>query len=258
MLMVPARAQMRDWEAPPREFSDAARQGFHDGIEAARHDFAEQRRSDVDSHERFRNPPVPWQVKDEYRNGFRRGYTLAVERLQAEMQPPPPPPPAPVYGERPRDSWAVDPDEFGEMARRGFHEGIEGAHRDYDNHRTPDPNNRDEFRSPPVPRQFWDEYREGFRRGYKTAVDHLWGARGPVVSGENWFQVPREFREVEKRGYMDGLEGARRDWDNGRRPTPENRDEYRHPNLPGYDVEAYRAAFRRGYQQGVDHFYNQR
>jgi len=44
---------------------------------------------------------------------------------------------------------------------------MDGALRDLDNHRRPDPNNRDEFRRPNVPYEMVEPYRDGFRRGYK-------------------------------------------------------------------------------------------
>jgi hypothetical protein len=69
--------------------------------------------------------------------------------------------------------WQEPPSEFDEYARRGFHDGIEGAHRDFDNHRSPDPRHRDEFRHPHVEREFRDAYRRGFERGYRTGWDHI-------------------------------------------------------------------------------------
>jgi hypothetical protein len=76
------------------------------------------------------------------------------------------------YGQD-RGGWDAPPPEFRDIQRQGFHDGIEGARKDVDNHRRPDVNNRDEFRRPPVPRESWREYREGFRRGYETAMSHL-------------------------------------------------------------------------------------
>lgn len=67
--------------------------------------------------------------------------------------------------------------------------------------------------------------------------------------------APEEFREIQRRGFHDGFEGARRDYENHRRPTPENRDEFRHPGVPGYLRDEYRDAFRHGYEEGVHHIY---
>jgi hypothetical protein len=59
--------------------------------------------------------------------------------------------------------------------RRGFHDGIEGARKDYENHRPPNVNNRDEYRHPNLSRPLWRDYRAGFRRGYQAGVRHLMG-----------------------------------------------------------------------------------
>ena len=77
--------------------------------------------------------------------------------------------PAPVM-ERP---WDAAPDEFRDIQRQGFHDGVEGARKDFDNHRRPDVDNRDEYRHPNVPRDAREQYREGFRRGYELAVSRI-------------------------------------------------------------------------------------
>ena len=84
--------------------------------------------------------------------------------------------PASQYQDHDRDrdrDWNFPPQEFRDIQRQGYHDGIEGARKDYDNHRRPDVNNRDEFRHPHVPESARADYREGFRRGYETAWDHL-------------------------------------------------------------------------------------
>lgn len=84
--------------------------------------------------------------------------------------------PPPPY-EQQRD-WDRVPPEFRAAQQRGFHDGIEGAKRDFKNHRRPDVNNRDEYRNPhfisPPDRE---DYRMGFRRGYEIAVRHMYGPR---------------------------------------------------------------------------------
>jgi hypothetical protein len=74
--------------------------------------------------------------------------------------------------------WNVPPEEFREVQRQGYHDGIEGARKDYDNHRRPDVNNRDEYRHPHVAPNAKGDYRDGFRRGYETAMDHMMHANG--------------------------------------------------------------------------------
>jgi hypothetical protein len=97
---------------------------------------------------------------EDYREGFRRGYSQTISQ---------------AYGAQENSPWDMAPGQFSEMQRQGFHDGMEGARRDADNHRRPDPNNRDEYRNPRVPEQFREEYREGFRWGYERAMDHLMG-----------------------------------------------------------------------------------
>jgi len=164
------------------------------------------------------------------------------------------------------DNWDAPPREFQEIQRRGFRDGIAGAHRDFDNHRRPDVNNRDEYRDAEGPREVREAYREGFRRGYDVAMAHLMGMPGhpmpepdhampPQQMGDrdHWDAPPPEFREIQMRGYRDGIEGARKDYDNNRRPDPNNRDEYRNPNVPRDLAEQYRDAFRRGYDRATAH-----
>jgi hypothetical protein len=81
---------------------------------------------------------------------------------------------ASAFQDRDHDrDWNLPPQEFRDIQRQGYHDGIEGARKDYDNHRRPDVNNRDEYRHPHVPEIARADYREGFRRGYETAMDHL-------------------------------------------------------------------------------------
>jgi hypothetical protein len=82
--------------------------------------------------------------------------------------------PAAGYGQGP-GGWDTPPQEFRDIQRQGYHDGIEGARKDFDNHRRPDVNNRDEYRHPHVPANARDDYREGFRRGYEAGVAHLSG-----------------------------------------------------------------------------------
>lgn len=74
--------------------------------------------------------------------------------------------------------WDVPPAEFREVQREGFHDGVEGAKKDFDNHRTPDVNNREEYRHPKVSHADRADYRDGFRRGYEVATNHLMAESG--------------------------------------------------------------------------------
>jgi hypothetical protein len=87
---------------------------------------------------------------------------------------PPPPPPPPQYGMR---GWDAPPGELRDFQRRGFLDGVQGAERDFENHRIWNVNNRDEFRHPAVPPNVRGDYREGFKKGYYATVQHY--QRGP-------------------------------------------------------------------------------
>ena len=89
--------------------------------------------------------------------------------------PPPPPPPGytqgPGYGP---GGWDAPPREFREFQQRGYHDGVEGARKDFENRRPPNPNNRDEFRHPDfIPREMRRDYKDGFRKGYYAAIRHM-------------------------------------------------------------------------------------
>ncbi len=81
----------------------------------------------------------------------------------------------------------------------------------------------------------------------------------PPPQGDDWNNAPRQFVEAQQRGYRDGVQGARKDYDNHRRPDVNNRDEYRHPNfMRPPDREDYRKGFREGYRVAVQHIYGMR
>jgi hypothetical protein len=65
------------------------------------------------------------------------------------------------------------------FADRGFQDGTVGADRDFQNHRRPDVNNRDEYRDPRfIPRWGQREYREAFRRAYYERVRQIYRGYG--------------------------------------------------------------------------------
>lgn len=72
------------WDEPPSEYRDAARQGFHDGIEAARRDFETRSHKDADDHDRYRHPNVEREFVDDYRHAFREGYSRAMHHMKEE------------------------------------------------------------------------------------------------------------------------------------------------------------------------------
>ncbi len=85
---------------------------------------------------------------------------------------PPPPPPGPYQG----GGWDAPPAEFRAAQQRGFQDGVEGARKDFQNHREPNVNNRDEYRHPNfIPGPDRRDYKYGFRQGYDIAVHHMYG-----------------------------------------------------------------------------------
>jgi len=145
--------------------SDAERQGYREGAEAARRDSQTQRRPDPDDAPEFRNPRIPPELVGEYREGFMRGYEVTRSQMTGEGD----------WRERgDPDRWEA-PDRYSDVERRGFHDGAVGAKHDFENHRRPNVLNRDEYRDPHLPPELAGEYREGFRHGYEMAAARLWG-----------------------------------------------------------------------------------
>ncbi|HEY6491134.1 MAG: hypothetical protein WCC26_05375 [Terracidiphilus sp.] len=66
--------------------------------------------------------------------------------------PPPPPPPG-----------------YTQIAMRGYHDGGEAGRRDFTAGRAPNAERHPRFRNPPVPPPAWEDYRHGFRDGYRAA-----------------------------------------------------------------------------------------
>ena len=75
-------AQEGRWDDAPSEFNEARRQGFHEGIEAARRDFEERRHKDADDHRMYKRPPVERELVADYREGFRSGYERAMQHMR--------------------------------------------------------------------------------------------------------------------------------------------------------------------------------
>ncbi len=245
-----AFGQDRGWEEPPREFNEAQRRGFHDGMEGAHRDFDNHRRPDFNNRDEYRDPHIERGLRDAYRAGFRRGYETAASHLWGSPQQLPPPPP-PVEERREGEGWGMRSLD-NDAERAGYREGAEEARKDFQSQRRPDPDDHREYRQPPVPPQLVDEYREGFMRGYEVTRSQLvgepsWQERGDP---DRW-EAPNAYSEAERRGFHDGIVGARRDRDNNRRPNVANRDEYRDPHMPDQLKHEYREGFRHGYEMAA-------
>lgn len=166
-VVPPGRDRDQDWDRWGMRGlrSDAERRGYRDGIEEARHDVQFNRNTDPDDQPQFRNPPVPPPLGGEYREGFLRGYEVGISQLRGDQS---------WDGRGDPRQW-VAPREFSEWQRRGFQDGVDGAQKDYGNHRRPSVLNRWEYNSPRVPPEVVRDYRRGFRRGYEMAASRLWG-----------------------------------------------------------------------------------
>ena len=76
--------QEHAWDEPPEELRDVQRKGFHEGVEAARHDFDRHNHKDADDHDMYKHPPVERELRNDFREGFRRGYSVAMDHLRDE------------------------------------------------------------------------------------------------------------------------------------------------------------------------------
>ena len=87
--------------------------------------------------------------------------------------------PSPAAASTPglQDYDDMPPGYSSDVARRGFHDGMETARNDWQANRTMDPYHNPAFRHPPVPGQFRQEYRNAFLRGYDVAThrNRGWG-----------------------------------------------------------------------------------
>lgn len=77
--------QDRNWNREPDNYRDAQRQGFHEGMEAARRDYDQHRHADVDDHQMYKHPPVDGgDARRDFRQGFKEGYRRAMDHMRNE------------------------------------------------------------------------------------------------------------------------------------------------------------------------------
>ena len=255
MQGIPAQAQMGRWDDVPREMMrDVQRQGFHDGLDAARRDFESGRRPDANAHDELRHPRVPPPAAEDYRAGFLRGYDVGVRHFFASAPQAPPPPPVVMQ----------NPDMY---RRSGFEDGRTGARKDYENHRVPDVNNRDEYRHPNVPDAFAEIYRDGFRRGYREMERELYPngvqmAPPPVVQvappppppPSPWQTMPHEVVPTQRQGFVDGVVAAGADFEAGLPPSPFRHREYMSPQMNFLLKVVYKTGYKTGYETAMQNF----
>ncbi|MGA8530447.1 MAG: hypothetical protein WB622_12085 [Acidobacteriaceae bacterium] len=72
-----------EWQPmePPGNWSSAWHSGFHDGIQAARHDIDAHKDPDPSRHDTFRHPDRPRDERPDFRDGFRRGYQMEYDHF---------------------------------------------------------------------------------------------------------------------------------------------------------------------------------
>jgi hypothetical protein len=67
------------WQQPPHEYNQVQQQGFHAGIDAARHDIDRGLPPDPHRHGEFRHPEVQGNLHEDFRHGFQHGYEVAYQ-----------------------------------------------------------------------------------------------------------------------------------------------------------------------------------
>lgn len=98
---------------------------------------------------------------------------IAAPVMKASSPEAQPSPSAAQYQDRDHD-WDRPPDAYQDAERRGFHEGMEAARRDYMDRRHADADDHDAYKHPPVEGDnARHEFREGFKEGYRRAMDHM-------------------------------------------------------------------------------------
>ena len=81
----------------------------------------------------------------------------------------------------------------------------------------------------------------------------------PQYEGQGrWDEPPSEYREAQRSGFHDGIEAARRDFENRRHKDADDHEAYRHPRVERDLVSDYRNAFREGYSRAMHHLKEER
>lgn len=76
-----AHAQVIQWNIePPNYYNDVGRRAFHEGLEAAHRDADAHRDMNPWHYAQVRNPPVPPDMRERYRDAFLRGYDEGTHR----------------------------------------------------------------------------------------------------------------------------------------------------------------------------------
>lgn len=106
------------------------------------------------------------------------GSLLAVPAAMVAQGPPPPPGGYYQQGPGGPGGWDAPPSNYSrDLQRNAFHDGLYGAQKDFENHRSPNVRNRDEFRNYRGPER--RVYRQAFQAGYNAWWSHQGGGRRP-------------------------------------------------------------------------------
>lgn len=111
----PAVAPMQDQWDGPSDYSEIARRGWRDGMRAAHADWDAHRFLDPYHSAAFRRPPVPYASRQEYRNGYLRGYDMVSHQLRG-------------WGQHDNNGWHDEHDTW-----RENHENWDNQPHDWDN-----------------------------------------------------------------------------------------------------------------------------
>lgn len=68
-----------------------------------------------------------------------------------------------------------------------------------------------------------------------------------------WNEPPSEYRDAQRRGYQEGIEAARHDFDEHRHADADDHNIYKHPPVDESARKDFRDGFREGYRRAMDH-----
>jgi hypothetical protein len=157
------------WDTPPEGLQDIQLKGFRDGIASAHKDFDKHREPNVQDRVEYRNPHLPAEQKEAYRDGFSRGYERGASHFIAGPDQPVSPleQQARQPAHRAADTLpAADLAQSTEIQRRGFQDGMARARKDLDTHSQSGPDKSDESRQQKLPPDLQLQYLAAFRQGY--------------------------------------------------------------------------------------------
>jgi hypothetical protein len=164
--------------------------------------------------------------------------------------------------------WDTPPQDLQGVQLRGFHDGIAGAGKDFENSQRPHARVHVDYLNPHLNADQRESYLDGFQLGYERAMSHLVGGtdqpvtqleqaivQPPARSGTEVAQVtspdlpPAQGSGLQRRGFNDGIARARKDVVSHRRVEVVERDASRHLKLSPDSRLEYLAAFTQGYDQ---------